>query len=247
MRCTPIWSLVLVLSLATSAWAQFGGGGGGFGGRRHVEDPFAMGGYASKASAASEGIDAYRPDPEETGRFEVTWTGTNAQASQKVAEKLRDAETKIQFIDTRLIEVVAYLEQLHKVPTQIGRMELKRRGIDVEMPITFQIESLTLPAALDLLVRQYELGWYIEGGVLIVTSHADADARLSTRIYKLHQLDATAAAKVVANSIFPSSWSANGGHADMTVIRDRNVLVVRQNREGHDAIEPLLKALEEMK
>ncbi|QDU77950.1 hypothetical protein Pan97_50290 [Bremerella volcania] len=242
MRCAPIWTLVLVLGLAPSAWAQFGGGGFGNGGVMEG----GMGGFEVAPPPAQEGIAAYRPAPGDAGRFQVTWTGTDAQASQKIAARMQD-ETKVQFVDTPLSEVVAYLKNLHHIPIVIDQTALDDSDIDLDVPINANFESLTLAAALDLLTQQHELGWIIEKGALVITSYDAADERLSTRIYKLHQLEAVGAAKVVEKIVFPESWNALGGHADIAVIRDRNLLVIRQNREGHEAVESLLTQLESMK
>lgn len=255
MRCAPLWALVLVFGFSASAWAQFGGGGGGFGGSNMggfgggvVQGvPPGMGGYEATSPVPKEGITAYRTATEKAGRLQVIWTGTNAQASQKIADRLKGEETKVQFVDTPLTEVVGYLQQMHDIPILIDQAELKHNKIDPEVAITANIKSLPFSATLDLLTQEHELGWYVEGGALILTSYDEADIRLSVRIYKLNQLDAAGAAKVITKVVFPESWSEMGGHADLAVIHDRNLLVIRQNREGHEAVEALLTQLEEMK
>lgn len=253
MRCAPLWTLALVLGFSTTAWAQFGGGGGGFGGGEMMGGGMGggmgvpgMGGFEMAAPAAQDGINAYRAAPGDAGKFQVIWTGPHGEASQQIAAKLHQ-ETKIQFVETPLQDVVAYLQNLHEIPIQVDQAELDRSGIDRDITITVNIESLSLPVALDLMTKQHDLGWYIDGGALVITSYDDVDSRLSNRIYKLNQLDAVGAAKVVTKVIFPESWSEQGGHANMAVIRDRNLLVIRQNREGHDAIESLLTQLEQLK
>lgn len=251
MRCAPVWTLVLVLGFSTSAWAQFGGGG--FGGGEMMESEMGMlggmgMGMGSEMAApeVDKGVSAYRAAPGDGGRFQVTWTGESAEACQKIAAMLQE-ETKVQFVETPLVEVVAYLKNLHNFPIVIDQTGLDHIGIDLDLPINANIDSLTLSATLDLLTRQHDLGWYIKGGALVITSYEEADQDLSVRIYKLQQLEAAGAAKVVERIIFPESWSDLGGHADLAVIRDRNLLVIRQNREGHAAVESLLTQLEGMK
>lgn len=257
MRCAPLWTLALVLGFATSAWAQFGGGGlgggGGFNGGLGGDgfgagmSPPGMGGFEMGGTQAQEGINAFRDAPANAAPMQVIWGGPNAEASQKLATRLRTEETKIQFVDTPLTEVIGYLQKLHHVPIQLDRAVLKRDGFDPEMKLSVEIESLVLPVALDLLTKQHGLGWYVEGGALVLTSYDEADLRMSPRIYKLSQLDAAGAAKVLTKVVFPSSWSEQGGEANLAVIRDRNVLVIRQNREGHEAVESLLTQLEQLK
>lgn len=205
-----------------------------------------MGGFEMVAPAAQDGINAYRAAPAENGHMLVIWTGPDAEASQKVAAHLHE-ETKLQFVETPLQDVVEYLQNLHDIPILVNRAELDSSGIDPELTITVNIESLSLPVALDQMTRQHNLGWYIAGGALVITSYDEANLRLSNRIYKLNQLDAVGAAKVITKVISPESWSEQGGKANLAVIRDRNLLVIRQNREGHEAIESLLTQLEQLK
>lgn len=249
MRCAPIWTLVLVLGFTTSAWAQFGGGG--FGGGEMTGGgmgfPGGMGGFEAESAEASKGIAVYRAAPADAGRFAVTWTGVSATASQNIAAKVKGEETKIEFVETPLFEAVAYLKNLHDIPILIDQKELEDNGIDVDVAITAHYTSLTLQAVLDLLTKQYELGWYIEGGALVITSEEEAKTHHSVRIYKLPQLEAAGAAQVIEKIVDPASWVELGGEADLAVIRDRNLLVIRQSREGHEAVESLLTQLEEMK
>lgn len=267
MRCASVWTLVLVLGFSTSAWAQFGGGrsgggemmgsdmgmSGGMGMPGGMSMPGGMGmlsgmgmGAEMAAPEVDKGVSAYRAAPGDGGRFQVMWTGESAEACQKIAAMLQE-ETKVQFVETPLVEVVAYLKNLHNFPIEIDQTGLDHVGIDRDLPINANIDSLTLAATLDLLTRQHELGWYIKGGALVITSYDDADQDLSVRIYKLHRLEAAGTAKVVERIIFPESWNNLGGQADLAVIHDRNLLVIRQNREGHAAVESLLTQLEGMK
>lgn len=196
--------------------------------------------------AAQDGINAFRAKPEENGRMQVIWTGPHGEASQQIAAKLHQ-ETKIQFVEAPLQDVVEYLQNLHEIPVQVDQAELDRSGIDRDITITTNIESLSLPVALDLMTKQHDLGWYVDGGALVITTYDAAYERMSNRIYKLNQLDAVGAAKVISKIIAPGTWNEHGGEANMAVIRDRNLLVIRQSREGHDAIESLLTQLEQLK
>lgn len=251
MRTIPIWTLALVFGLCTSAWAQFGGGGfgGGLGGGFDptMSQPGGMGGFEQPAAEAKVGITAYRAEAPKEGSFEVIWTGNDAQANRKIAEMLKKSVQKVEFVETPLTEVAAFLKQKYLLPIVIDQTALEDIGIDPDVPITISIESLTMAATLDLLTKQPDLGWYIEAGSLVITSFAEEDVRPSVRIYQLHRLEAVGAAEVIQKIVSPSSWSELGGPFDIAVIRDRNLLVIRQNRQGHDAIESLLTQLEEMK
>ncbi len=239
MRYASICTLLLILSLTTSAWAQFGGGGG-FGGSRRGPEGFEV--------ETISGITAYREaSEEEAGGVEVTWTGAGAEQSQKLAEKIHDAETKIQFINTPLPEVAAYLEQLHKISVVIDKADLERTSIDPEVAITCNHDKIALPAALDLMTRQHNLGWNIDNGVVLITSLGTAEMQRDARIYKLNRLDAAGVAQVISKIVYPSDWHDRGGSANIAVISDRNLLVIRHNRQGHEAITSLLTQLEEMK
>ncbi|RCS40585.1 hypothetical protein DTL42_24755 [Bremerella cremea] len=255
MRHAYTWAILLVTLSTGSAWAQSSGGfgtmdsgigevspGGGFG--AEYGGGF---GYGTMGPTDYHGIHAYRENPNDGGKLQVIWTGPEAAKSQAIYERLSQEESKLRFIDTPLEEVAEYLKRLHNVSILLDLEELKKNKLDHELPITIDITDQSAQVALDLLCDRYHLGWYVEKGVLMITTQEDAERHSSVRIYKLHQLNANGVVTIVTKMVQPKSWATNDGDADIVAIADRQMLVIRQNRAAHAEIETLLKSLEAAK
>lgn len=260
MRYALAWTLVVVGFWTSSAWAQFGGApggmgmmdaGGGYGMEGEMEGygggfggGYGDGGYGQEMYG---GIRAFGRTATEGAKFQVTWTGPEAAKSQEIYERLSQEPSKVQFIDAPLEEVVGYLKDLHSVSILIDLEAFKSAGLDIELPVTINVTGQTAASTLDLLCDRYKLGWYVDRGILMISSKDDAAQQQSVRIYQLRQLNAAGASQIVTKMIEPGSWEVGGGHGDITAVSDRNLLVIRQNRAGHDATESLLKSLEATK
>ena len=251
------WAMVIVGLWTSSASAQMGGfgmmsGGMGEGGMEAEMGGFGGGyggGFGAEGYGYGEpgGIRAYSDTATEGGKFQVIWTGPEAAQSQELYERLTHEESKVQFIDTPLEEVVDYLKDVHNVSILLDQDTLENKNISNDLAITANISGLSASTTLDLLCSRYKLGWYVDQGVLMITTKEDASQHQTIRIYKLHQLRASGADQIITKMVQPDSWVEAGGNADVVTISDRQMLVIRQNRVAHDEIESLLKTLESAK
>ncbi|PQO31655.1 hypothetical protein [Blastopirellula marina] len=260
MRYALVWTMVAIGLSTSPAWAQQGGGDFGMAspgesmasGEMGMGGGFGMGGYGgpggfSPGDNGADGIRAFSGTAVDGGKFQVIWTGPEAAKSQAIGERLAAERSKVQFIDTLLEEVVGYLQGLHELSIVIDYAALKEADISHELPVTANISGQTAAATLDLLCDRYQLGWYVDKGLLMLTTQEAAAQHQSVRIYKLHQLRASGAAEIVTKMVQPDSWVSAGGKSDVVAITDRQMLVIRQNRAAHDEIESLLKSLEAAK
>lgn len=265
MRTTLAIALMMSGLLATPLWAQFGGGmsggatgyeggmmggPGGYGmeGGGYGEMGMGMGsGMPGRGPGSADGIQAYGRSGQEGGELVVTWSGSYGAESQKTYESLRQMPSKLQFVDTPLSDVVRYFEQTHGISMMIDEAELEAEGMSSDLPVTIRLEGLSATVALDLMTERLGLGWYIDKGVVVISSEIAVEEHQSVRIYKLNQLSASGAKQVVQQIVTPDAWKEETGMAQVVAVTDRNLLVICHNAAGHAEIESLLKSLEAVK
>lgn len=206
----------------------------------------APGNFSLPASASATAERPSDSSQEPSAGRRVRWVGAAAELSQRLGEKVQQQETKVQFIDTPLVEAVGYLKQLHGIEIQIDQRALKDVGLNGDLPITRNMEGITLEAALDKITEAEQLGWYVEHGMLFITSAEAARGRMSVRIYRVSEEIHIKADELLAalfQTIQPESWVPVGGSGNVVVLSGENALVVRQNRTGHALVESLLQQL----
>jgi len=122
-------------------------------------------------------------------------------------------------------------------------------GAESEIP-TLQLAGVTLAAALTRFLQPMELTWIVRDEVLCITSRAEADSALVTKVYPTGGLfgsdpgSATQHARlrdVITSTIVPDGWDEMGGPGTISVAPQ--LLVVSQSRVVHDAIDDLLGKL----
>lgn len=165
----------------------------------------------------------------------VIWIGPTAQADQKIREKMT-AETKIQFISTPLEEITGYLHHLHDINVVISPKVWKQVGPEDNFEISINIEGIRLDSALDFMLDGFDLDWYIQGEMVVITTAEDAKSRMSLRAYALWNLDGEKLVELLETTIAPDSWKANDGQGHLKVTPG-NILMVWQNRRGHELVE----------
>lgn len=99
-----------------------------------------------------------------------------------------DERTELDFLDQPLEDVMEYLKQRHDIEIQIDNKGLAEAGIGSDTPVTRSIKGITLRSALKLLLGELDLTYVIRNEVLLITSKAEADNLLSTRVYPVADL-----------------------------------------------------------
>ncbi|PQO31651.1 hypothetical protein [Blastopirellula marina] len=190
------------------------------------------------AHAPAPALDPFGGPSEPRQRVEspkVIWIGPTAQADQKIREKMT-AETKIQFINTPLEEITGYLHHLHGINVVISPKVWKQVGPEGNFAISINIEGIRLDSALDFMLDGFDLDWYIQGEMVVITTAEDAKSRMSLRAYSLRNLDGEKLVELLETTIAPDSWKANDGQGNLKVTPG-NILTVWQNRRGHELVE----------
>jgi len=91
------------------------------------------------------------------------------KAEQKIEEALR-SETNLDFVETPLSDVIDYLKDYHHIEIQINRKVLDDVGIASDTPITRKLKGVSLRSALRLMLRDLNLTYVIDDGVLLITT-----------------------------------------------------------------------------
>ncbi|MBI2823898.1 MAG: hypothetical protein HYX69_04300 [Planctomycetia bacterium] len=173
------------------------------------------------------------------------------KANAEVAAELRQP-TAFEFADTPLSDAVEFLAKKHDLEIQFDNKALADLSLDPGVtPITLSVGRPTpLRSALERMLRPLDLTWMVRDEVLWITSATEAMEWTVTKVYPVDDLLNAAAAPpwsaddllaAIATSIQPDSWNERGGPG--AIARVGHMLVVAQNREGHEKLSHLLTQL----
>lgn len=197
-----------------------------------------------------------------TANAQQRWTyvraGTN-EVENRILREL-DSETTLEFVETPLIDVLAYLSDLHGLQCVLDIKALEAVGIGSETPITRNLKGISLRSALRLILTPLDLTYVIDDEVLQVTTPEQATERTELRVYNVGpMLDEDQAAHDLAGTIAqvlaqpqrngpmnadPFSPAQPTAHAKWQSISIHGqLLIVRDTRAGHEALAELLDAI----
>lgn len=162
-----------------------------------------------------------------------------------------EKSAKADFVMMSLREVVEYLSDSHGI-----RILFDTRLVPEETQlaaVTLNLTDVPLSAVLDRVLDSQKLDWVIRDNVLLVTTPRRAANLLETHYYDLNKLgrvEGTPADIVdligqLQEDSVPDDLNAQEQIPEATkkVVNQNNLLIVRDNRHGHEMIEKLLLAL----
>jgi hypothetical protein len=153
----------------------------------------------------------------------------------------------IEFMDTSLWDALHRIYELCGVFCHFPDAELGKAATKNTMRVTKTIRDLPLSSALNELLTQFKLDWYVtEYATVSVVTPEQAAARRDLRVFRIVELteaghSADQLVKTIAESIEPTSWQAAGGSATIRALP--GVLLVRHNRRTHERIATFLESL----
>jgi hypothetical protein len=110
------------------------------------------------------------------------------RAGEQAILKAMEEPTAMEFVETPLTDVVAFLESKHHIPFQIDKKALDDVGIGSDTPITCTISGVSLRSALELILRPLSLAWTVKSDVLLITTPEEEDSHLVTKTYDVGDL-----------------------------------------------------------
>jgi hypothetical protein len=161
-----------------------------------------------------------------------------------VPEKLA-AKATVQFKETSLTDVVKWIREELKIGVTLDAKALADENILLSEPVTDRLNDEPLYLLLDRL-RALGLGWYLEGGVLHITTITDTADHMATVPYNLGDLldagyDGPRIDDTITKIAEPASWDGNGGQGSVVLLGD--VLFVRNTAPVQRLVAGLLAAL----
>jgi tetratricopeptide (TPR) repeat protein len=105
----------------------------------------------------------------------------------------------LDFVETPLEEVVAFLQDEYDIPIVVDTPELDDVGIDPSEPISVNLRNITLRSALRLMLSRIDLTYVIQDEVLLITTPEKAETILIPKVYP------------VADLVLPIDASSLGG------------------------------------
>ena len=201
----------------------------------------------------------------------------DAFAEFEIAAEIVDPEERIQatldqqlktpmdYDETPLEEVIEVLQGEYEIPILIDLGALNDHGFSPATEISINIRQVTLKKALELMLRQpglEELTYMVTDEVLLITTREMAESTLSTRIYRVDDLNMFAdyqknsvgrdvltlapLVDAIVTTVDSDSWSRNGTGKGEIILLQPGVLAVSQTQPVHWQIEKLLSDLREV-
>ncbi len=96
--------------------------------------------------------------------------------------------TKCNFLNVPLKEAVAELQAAHGLKIVFDRAALDNWGVSADSRVTLQLKGVRLESALNLLTKQLELSWFVDGEHLAITHRLDAQRKLWDIVYDVGDL-----------------------------------------------------------
>lgn len=192
-------------------------------------------------------------------------------AGEVVAPAFLKEMTSGGFMDVPLEEFCEYVSALHNVSILLDTPALDDEGLTSDMPVTINLDpfpsldedgkdkaaddseksnvastAVSLQQGLDWVTRKYELSWYVEEGIIHITSDVAEEQRQVSRSYFIRQFLVDG---FTENSLSESvqlmtsgQWqNIDGLGGSLALVGD--VLTIRQNWQTHREIELLLATL----
>jgi hypothetical protein len=170
-----------------------------------------------------------------------------------------DELADVEFVEAPLTDVVEYLRTRHRIPILIDNAALREAEIASDTQLTLNLRNVSLRAALSCVLREPALDWTVQDEVVLITSRDVASATLSTIVYDVSDIvpapvkDDKAKGdeslktlerlvETIRTSVEPATWTDTGGPGTVAALEvgPARMLVVHQNRRGHEAVTYLL-------
>ncbi|MFN3151052.1 hypothetical protein [Bremerella sp.] len=129
-----------------------------------------------------------KKQPSDAYATEALYVNPPGDQAKDIEAKLNSVRVPIEFIETPLEDVIAFLADVSEISIHLDRNSLADIGIPVEQPITIQANELSVKQTLSILSEQYDLAWYSIRGMIVVTAPETAESELEIRVYPVRDL-----------------------------------------------------------
>lgn len=155
-------------------------------------------------------------------------------------------KTNLNFADTPLYDALEYLCREQDFPFLLDAVAVEEAGLLVDEPVNFRVEGIRVDQALDLMLRDFELTWYVEDGILHVTTIEVTNEKFLNRSYDLAPFRVAGIAPGTLLEIVMQASNAlweevDGSGGRVSIVGD--VMTIRQPYQVHRGLPQLLGAI----
>lgn len=168
-------------------------------------------------------------------------------AERREIERRLSQTVSIEFWEASLGHALEWIGNEHNLPILIDERALANIGVSPTDQLTLRVESVTLKSALWTILHEFELGYYVSHGVIVVTTPEGCGDFLADRVYPIQDLllwledDSASLLEVIRDFVTADTWDHYGGPGSL--VRYGGCLVVSQNPEVHRELESFLQRL----
>ncbi len=171
------------------------------------------------------------------------------EAHEKI-EKALQSKTACEFVKTPLEDVIKYFQKIHKINIQIDKNAFNEEGIDLDEPVEFAADKMSLESALNFILEPLEATYYVANESLVITSETKAEETYTTIVYDVRKLllagFAHSELQKAIESVGSGTWEDNGNGGEGTISPVPGCLVIKQTYHSHKVVFELLQLLEKM-
>ena len=137
------------------------------------------------AAAVTVTVDVGTPPPIDDP---VAQLSSRVQAAELKIRRELIKSTNLDFVETPLVEVVMFLQDLHQIPVKLDHTALENAGVADDTPVTNTLREVSLHTALRQVLEPLDLTYLVTGEVLMITTRDEADAHPEVRVYSVDGL-----------------------------------------------------------
>jgi len=174
---------------------------------------------------------------------------------EQATQKELDTETKADFRNAPLVEVMVFIQKQHGVNISLDGQALKQIGLTAKEPVNVSLNGIKLKSALDIILKPLGLDYVIDGEVLKVTTIEEANRTLNVKLYPVADLcnspeEFQALENVIRNTCLPPQARQSLAHSmtsSISTVPQCQALVVNETDRVHLKISELLSQLRQVR
>ncbi len=195
------------------------------------------------------------PEPPEPKKLDAT-AAKNAppvarldfkSAAHVKIEKALQSKTECEFVDCPLGDVIEFFQDAHKITITIDKKAIDEGDIDVDEPIDFVTDNMSLKSTLVHILKPLNLYFHIENESLVIATGLEEVDNLVIVVYDVRKLLAAGFEHTGLRAAIAMTASYPSADIDMgegEAIPLRGCFVVKQTYHGHKEIFDMLQQLE---
>jgi hypothetical protein len=173
--------------------------------------------------------------------------GDSRGAKEKEIEERLSLPISMQYDSTPLRQVIEDIRTARGVNICLDQTALDEEGVDLDHPVSTNLEQVSLKSALSLVLYEVHLTYVVKDEVLMITTQKRARGKLVTHTYPVADLvggsNADLLVAVLILQVAPQSWAQVGGPGTIDFFPATCGLVVNQTPDVQEQIADYLQCL----